>query len=379
MTSTGAVNYNSFIDNLHASGLKTTSLSSGETNFQQYGKALDDSLEQELLQSFDNNQDYVLQQKIATLFKNRSVMNSGEFISACQSLGLSCSVSYESTTYISDYKAGNTSGSASGGHIAIYTISDGNGGEIKIADANGNGALECEELFMNQILGDINTEINMGMNDTTKVGAVNEKTNPPQELFNAKVEEYLNIDFDMSRAIELANIILGTDNMEYTGDFKKVSQEEFNQEVEKHMKKGCSEEEATSIVKKEYDVSDIKYTGDGIKEAKKEEIESNIIITAAGVSYKEPEKTETKEPVAEEVIEEATVEEPVAEEVTVEEPVAEEVTVDEPVAEEVTVDEPIAEEVTVEEPVAEEITVEEPVAEEAIEEEIKEEEDEKEN
>ena len=48
---------------------------------------------------------------------------------------------------------------ATNGAIAVYTFSDGKGGEIVIADANGNGGLETEELFANEILSGIASDL----------------------------------------------------------------------------------------------------------------------------------------------------------------------------------------------------------------------------
>lgn len=257
---TGAVNYNTFISNLEAKGLQTTELYGDETNFQQYGEALGANTKQEIMQSFDNSQDYILQQQIAELFKNQSVMDEGAFVSACQSLGLSCSVEYESTSYISDYKAGNTSGSVSDGYIAIYTISDGKGGEIKIADANGNGSLECEELFMNEILGDISSGIMAGAStgSAAGTGAVKEIT---QDEFNQKVEEYLMAGFKKSEATSLANMILHTENKTYTGTYERVTQEVYNRTVEAYLADGFSLKAANSLAQAKLNVDDKSYTG----------------------------------------------------------------------------------------------------------------------
>ena len=247
MTTTGAIDNNTLISRLESMGLQTTALySDAETNFVQYGQALSQELKEEIVGSFDNEQDYIIQQQIAELFKSTNVIDSGSFISACQSLGLSCSVDYESTSYIVDYKQ-SQSGAVVDGYIAIYTISDGKGGEIKIADANGNGYLETEELFMNEILSGINNEISA--TGTGAIQAADGATNqgPSQEEFNQKVEEYLRLGYTIIEATLQANTELNTIGGTYTGACKSVSQGEFNQLVEEYLNDGDSRE--LSIIK----------------------------------------------------------------------------------------------------------------------------------
>ena len=242
------MSYADFTNKLNAAGIQTTYLSNGETNFEEYGNALSDELKQQITDSFDNEQDYKLQEQIAALYKNKSVIQSEDFISGCKSLGLNVKVEYQNTTYIVDEKLDGVKHSATNGAIAVYTISDGKGGEIKIADANGNGSLESEEIFMNQILGDINKDIkagnlSAGTTPTAESGTV-DSPNPPQEdislenqdpkkeepkeisqyEFNQKVEKYLALDMKLSEAIESANSELET-NMNYTGFAKETKKQ----------------------------------------------------------------------------------------------------------------------------------------------------------
>ena len=275
--------YSSFISKLQSKGLKTTSLGGNETNFKQYGDALSSKLKQEILQSFDKDEDYVLQQKVSQLFKNSNVMDSGSFISACQSLGLKCSVTYESTSYISDYKAGNFSGSVGNGSIAVYTISDGKGGEIKIADANGNGYLESEELFMNEILGDIGADIGaQGADNKDAVkDAEGAENGASQEDFNEKAESYMRKGLAQYEAEKLANILLDTNNLEYTGDYKPVSQDEFNEKVEEHLQNGSNRQLASELARAELDVEDMYYTGNGIQDTSESAEDGDITLSNA--------------------------------------------------------------------------------------------------
>ena len=160
--STGGIgkSYDEFLQSIKARGLGTTALGNGEANFADYANALSSELKEELLQSVgDEAGDAQLQSKVASLFGGKSVMQSNEIISAARSAGLQCSVEYRSTSYIVDNKFdGHYDKDVTSGSIAVYTFSDGNS-TIKIADANGNGALEAEEIFLNEILGDVTNSI----------------------------------------------------------------------------------------------------------------------------------------------------------------------------------------------------------------------------
>lgn len=223
------ISYKEFEERLHQAGIKTTSINEGkEANFADYGNALSADLKQQILDSFDCEQDYQLQSMIADLYNdNKSVLQAGEFKSACEAMGLKVNVSYQKTSYISDYKAGNFDNSVGTGSIAVYTISDGMGGEIKIADANGNGALESEEIFMNQILGDINYEISvqqgtsvgsLGASNGSGVAGAKEKEEEVSQVdFNTEVEKFIRQGFNKEDAVDNAQFSLGADNMNYSG------------------------------------------------------------------------------------------------------------------------------------------------------------------
>lgn len=154
------MDYTTFINSLESRGINTTNLGNGEANFEQYASALSTDLKEELLASFgDEEGDYELQAKIASLFGSSSVMQSSDIIAAAKAAGIEVQVSYQSTSYIQDNKAdGNYDTDVTSGAIAIYTFSDGNS-TIKIADANGNGALETEEIYMNEILSGITSDL----------------------------------------------------------------------------------------------------------------------------------------------------------------------------------------------------------------------------
>ncbi len=220
---------------LTQAGFKTTSLGNNETSFEEYGLALDNNIKNMITSSFDCDADYELQAKIASMFGNsRNVMQHGSFVNTLKSMGLSVSSHYVNTRYISDYKAGNTSGSVRNGAINVYTISDGKGGEIVIADANGNAAIEIEEVFMNQILSDIALDVdlikefeNKHMNDvsSTENNSLSNKEEEAEKKvsqtdYNRKVEEYLRqTGVSVLEAESRVNINLHV-NLSYTGTMK---------------------------------------------------------------------------------------------------------------------------------------------------------------
>lgn len=290
-TTNTQMNYNDFLNKLQSQGLKTTYTEANEANFSTYGNALSDSLKSQIMDSFDRDEDYEIQANIAGLFKGKgsNFMDSDSFMAGCQSLGYSVNVEYQSTSYISDYKAGNYSNSVSNGAIAVYTISDGHGGEIKIADANGNGGLETEEVFMNNILGDVMKDISIPTNasgaSATSSSSASDSDNKAEEKvsqadYNEKVEEYLERGFSENLAKNLANSELDVFNMIYTGKEveaqteesekeQNVTQSEYNTSVEKYLKKGYTLSSASEKSSKEFDVQDMEYTGNMDEELEK--------------------------------------------------------------------------------------------------------------
>lgn len=198
--STGGIgkSYDEFLQSIKARGLGTTALGNGEANFADYANALSSELKEELLQSVgDEAGDAELQSKVAALFGGKSVMQSNEIISAARSAGLQCSVEYRSTSYIVDNKFdGHYDKDVTSGSIAIYTFSDGNS-TIKIADANGNGALEAEEIFLNEILGDVTNSIGVSSSEN----GAQATQDGPSALDVAKMQQNLLLEqIEKSRA-----------------------------------------------------------------------------------------------------------------------------------------------------------------------------------
>lgn len=164
-----------YIQSLKDRGLKTTRTGAKEADFVDYGNALGANVQKTVMDSFDKEQDYALQAKIAAGWKNSNVKSAADVQAFCKANGIEVKINYEKTQYIVDNKKGgkyaNNTKNATNGSIAIYTFSDGKGGEIKIADANGNGALETEELFMNEILSGVTSDLKVGeANQTALTG-----------------------------------------------------------------------------------------------------------------------------------------------------------------------------------------------------------------
>ncbi|MBQ9246504.1 hypothetical protein IJ182_09585 [bacterium] len=267
--------YADVIQEMKNAGIKTTRIKQGkEADFEDYGSALSSEVKHMLMDSFDCDQDYVLQQQLAGLFANSHDVKNGDFMKACKKMGLTVTRQSVKTSYISDYKGGNKSNSVRNGHISVFTISDGKGGEIKIADTNGNGAIESEELFMNQLLGDINldlqgiTPITVGGSGDSASGGnsllegINEVT---QDDFNRKVEEHIKSGETKAEAELSAGIELNALTMTYTGTMQdateKVNQTEYNNKVENYIQNGYSTILAESAVNVDLGTNNFKYTG----------------------------------------------------------------------------------------------------------------------
>lgn len=300
------IGYSDYINQLKESGLKTTHLGKGEADFSDYGNALSDEIKTMITDSFDNEQDYELQSEIAALYKKagKSNLHRKEFVSLLKQNGYKVNVSYVKSSYIVDNKAtGKYNNSVADGYasIGMYTISDGKGGEIVIADANGNGALEIEEVFMNQILNDIAVDVNKIQ--TANVGSVslgsgadsdlfnedgnifnNEEEKVSQTEFDNKVESLLNMGLSLASAELNASASLKADGMRYSGtvqqdeenkdDKKEIKQTSFNKAVESELSKGKTMEEAISLANNDLSV-DMKYTGN-MEEELEEELDKDV-------------------------------------------------------------------------------------------------------
>ena len=130
--------------------------------------SLDDSIKQELISSFDCEADYQLQKDIAAYFGSRTGINNHDLNGTININGKTIQVTSKKSEVAVDFY--NETNGMNHGAIDIFTFTDpSTGAEIKIADANGNGVIETEELFFNELLTDINTEI-MNTNNNPQEG-----------------------------------------------------------------------------------------------------------------------------------------------------------------------------------------------------------------
>lgn len=265
------ISYNDIINNLQQAGHKTTSIHSdkGEASFLDYGYALGDNVKDMITSSFDCDADYELQAQVASIFGNRSVMSNNDFANALRSIGLNVERFSTKTQYMIDEKNVNASGGwgsrkVVNGGISMFKISDGKGGEIIIADANGNASLEIEEVFMNQILTDIAVDVeqlkvNQNVGASASVGTSHSSSNSSkvsssselsilnsketaneaekeaeekeQDKFNDKVESYLRNGYSLEEAESRCNLILHTEKLVYTGSLEEQIKEKETEEV----------------------------------------------------------------------------------------------------------------------------------------------------
>ena len=145
--------------------------------------SLDDSIKQELISSFDCEADYQLQKDIAAYFGSRTGINNHELNGTININGKTIQVTSKKSEVAVDFY--NETNGMNHGAIDIFTFTDpSTGTEIKIADANGNGVIETEELFFNELLTDINTEI------------MNTNNNPQEGLQQPDISDFFKDDND---------------------------------------------------------------------------------------------------------------------------------------------------------------------------------------
>lgn len=145
--------------------------------------SLDDSIKQELISSFDCEADYQLQKDIAAYFGSRTGINNHELNGTININGKTIQVTSKKSEVAVDFF--NETSGMNHGAIDIFTFTDpSTGAEIKIADANGNGVIETEELFFNELLTDINTEI------------MNTNNNPQEEIQQPDISDFFKDDND---------------------------------------------------------------------------------------------------------------------------------------------------------------------------------------
>ena len=256
------LNYSIFTQSLNKAGIATTHLNNGETNFAQYGAALSQEVQNMILNSYKDKpkEDKELQEKVARLFvgDGNNVWQGNTFINTlyanAEKLGigdLEVSVSTIATTYLTDWKKNHESSYLrSDGAIDVYTIRDkSTGAEIIIADANGNGAIESEELFMNEILEGISSdflsgEIGPAVHAVSGGSAQGGIGGAIGSIFNSVKDAISNLSGKSKK--------------------QKVNATEYNRLVDNYISKNnCTLKEAIAYVNARYHYSadDIQYSG----------------------------------------------------------------------------------------------------------------------
>ena len=167
---------NAWIDDMLADkGLskKTNINTEAEANFADYGAALDDWLKEAIINGGSgpnesegiDAEEQAMYDKLAGIYQHSSVIKTNDFISYAAQMGYKIEGSYMETGYFVDNKSGseyhrNNKNIKEGGHIYVMTITDPKtGADIVIADANGNASIEVEELFLNEILTGLSSQI----------------------------------------------------------------------------------------------------------------------------------------------------------------------------------------------------------------------------
>lgn len=217
----------------------------GYENFRKYFNDLSQNIVQDCLSTFDSQADLAMQQTIAEALygSGRATVNINELQGILSSKGITVSTEYVSAQYRVDEFAVGGDGYVTNGAITVMTFKDANGGEIKIADANGNAALETDELFMNEILGGITTDIgNLPAADAESEGVI-------------EAEDISHELYDMLRDVDKPNKT-STSNQKEEEDSETMTEEDYNEirneaieEAKKELKEENPELSDTEIEK----------------------------------------------------------------------------------------------------------------------------------
>lgn len=216
----------------------------GYENFRKYFNDLSPNIVQDCLSTFDSQADLAMQQTIAEALygSGRATVNINELQGILSSKGITVSTEYVSAQYRVDEFAVGGDGYVTNGAITVMTFKDANGGEIKIADANGNAALETDELFMNEILGGITTDIgNLPAADAESEGVI-------------EAEDISHELYDMLRDVDKPNKTSTSNQKEE--DSETMTEEDYNEirneaieEAKKELKEENPELSDTEIEK----------------------------------------------------------------------------------------------------------------------------------
>lgn len=247
-----------------------------EANFADYGAALDIELKNAIINGgFSENEsegidedEKAIYNKLAGIFQNQYVLKTNDFMSYARQMGFEVSGQYMETGYIVDNKSGseytrNNKSIKEGGHIYVMTITDPNtGADIVIADANGNASIEVEELFLNEILTGLSSQIDPSQFGTYTASA---SKNNSQTTGIAPI------------AGEIMNLSAGSNNWIQN---EKIQKEEKTKEKEakeeENIKQQKAQKEATTLTQREYNQLEEAFIEEYIEELKEDSDYSDL-------------------------------------------------------------------------------------------------------
>ncbi len=232
-------------------GKKLADYTGNRLSFAQYAAALDDNLKQEILDSFDCEADYILQQEIAAAYKTGS-MPLAQFQKVLKSMGYKVERSSVETNYIIDDKkdAAHHGGEYTRGRITVYTISDPEtGAEIKIVDSNGNAEIELEEIFLNELLEGVARDIDTS--NFQRAGNINSSAYSNGDLSGSGGSS-IQTDASVLKEKSTPSSITEITKKQYD-QLRKLLQERF---VEKGLSKETAFEKAKNNMENNFVISD---------------------------------------------------------------------------------------------------------------------------
>lgn len=266
------VNGDGVIDENDKATRKTGINGEKEANFADYGAALDDWLKEAIINggSGENesegidDKEQAIYDKLAGIFQNRHVLKTNDFMSYARQMGFEVTGSYMETDYIVDNKAdGNYHKTVKeNGHIFVMTIKDPEtGADIVIADANGNASIEVEELFLNEILTGLSSQIDPSQYGTYTPNASYDVSESTISMDNLALGESLRFSAQSKEWLENE-----TQTIKEEAQKAKKAEDEEEKEVKEEDKK----EQTTIVTKSEYDKLEQAFIEEYIEELKED-------------------------------------------------------------------------------------------------------------
>ncbi len=221
------MDYNSWASDLKGRGYSTTGLGKTEANFADYGHALSDELKNRISQNAQTQEAKELQAFVASLFGGKSNLQTSELLKKCRAAGLQVTSSYQKTTYILDEKNRKSPGKGTKqvktGSVNVIEITDPKtGAKMVIADSNGNAAIEIEEVFLNEILSGVTSDIK-----ASNVAGLDSVSNLEQQKAakEAQLAEAKAQNAEVAKQIEELETLAEKDIEEAEKEIAKIQQE----------------------------------------------------------------------------------------------------------------------------------------------------------